>query len=132
MRRRPPRSTRTDTLFPYTTLSDLFNAAADLRDNAVVLRNARFEQLGNTRQTAGDVARLRRFAADARQNVARLHFLAILARQHRADREQVARGFARLVVEHGQARPKVFLLWQARRASFDPAALGDARPLCGP
>src|SRR3546814_3218203 len=64
---------------------DEFNAAADLLDNAVVLRNARFEQLGNTRQTAGDVARLRRFAADARQNVARLHFLAILDRQHRAE-----------------------------------------------
>src|SRR3546814_6804796 len=47
---------------------DEFNAAADLRDNAVVLRNARFEQLGNTRQTAGDVARLRRFAADARRS----------------------------------------------------------------
>src|SRR3546814_15323127 len=117
MRRRPPRSTRTATLFPYTTLFrsldliaflhfehlrlgnevldriaffrndrdlalrlvilDEFNAAADLRDNAVVLRNARFEQLGNTRQTAGDVARLRRFAADARPHVARLPLLAI-------------------------------------------------------
>src|SRR5690606_36722735 len=106
---------------------DEFNAAADLRDNAVVLRNARFEQLGNTRQTAGDVARLRRFAADTRQNVARLHFLTVLDRQHRADREQVARGFARLVVEQGQARLEVFLLGAARRAIFDHDALGDAR-----
>src|SRR3546814_12889918 len=114
MRRRPPRSTRTATLFPYTTLFrsldliaflhfehlrlgnevldriaffrndrdlalrlvilDEFNAAADLRDNAVVLRNARFEQLGNTPQTAGDVARLRRFeigSASCRERVCR-------------------------------------------------------------
>src|SRR3546814_6655827 len=37
MIRRPPRSTRTDTLFPYTTLSDLLIVSTSYR--AIVLRN---------------------------------------------------------------------------------------------
>src|SRR3546814_7674467 len=32
MIRRPPRSTRSDTLFPYTTLSDLFKAITDAEE----------------------------------------------------------------------------------------------------
>src|SRR3546814_4061351 len=35
MRRRPPRSTRTDTLFPYTTLFRSRNSVAPCRDRAV-------------------------------------------------------------------------------------------------
>ena len=38
--------------------------AVDLRDRRRILRTARLEQLGHTRQTAGDVARLVRLAAD--------------------------------------------------------------------
>ena len=37
---------------------------------ACVLRLARLEELGHARQTAGDVARLARLAADLRQNLA--------------------------------------------------------------
>src|SRR3546814_6565115 len=43
-----------------------------------------------------------------------------------------SRGFARLVVEQGQARLEVFLLGAARRAIFDHDALGDARRFVDP
>src|SRR3546814_563341 len=43
MIRRPPRSTRTDTLFPYTTL---FRACAALRIIAAGLRRRRVERVG--------------------------------------------------------------------------------------
>src|SRR3546814_14190057 len=58
--------------------------------------------------------------------VAPLHLLTVLDRDHRADREQIARGFTRFIVEQGQARLKVFLLGAADRAIFDDDALGDA------
>src|SRR3546814_5863827 len=99
MIRRPPRSTRTDTLFPYTTL---------FRSN--ILRHAGLEQFGHPRQAAGDVARLRRLAGDTCEHVAPLHLLTVLDRDHRADREQIARGFTRVVVEQGLARLKVLHL----------------------
>ena len=43
------------------------------RDDGIFLGDAGFEQLGNTRQTAGDVARLGGFTADTGENVAREH-----------------------------------------------------------
>src|SRR4029077_16286356 len=42
----------------------------DLGDRGRILRLARLEQLGNSRQTARDVARLVRFAAELRQRFA--------------------------------------------------------------
>src|SRR3546814_5873954 len=40
MNRRPPRSTRTDTLFPYTTLSDLVTALARRSSSSVACRSS--------------------------------------------------------------------------------------------
>src|SRR3546814_15658448 len=40
MIRRPPRSTRTDTLFPYTTLPPIYQGYRLLRDEAVLARIA--------------------------------------------------------------------------------------------
>src|SRR3546814_16937330 len=68
MIRRPPRSTRTDTLFPYTTL---FRSGDDIvgahrRDHrAVSLDNAAFGRRDEARAHAGDIAaeRERRGAA---------------------------------------------------------------------
>ena len=67
------------------------DAALALADDREILRLARLEQLGDTRQTAGDVARLRGFARDARQHVAGLDLRAVLDRQDRVDRQEVAR-----------------------------------------
>src|SRR3546814_15865796 len=51
MIRRPPRSTRTDTLFPYTTLFRSFGADQRALDVEVVLRQQLVERI------AGDAAR---------------------------------------------------------------------------
>src|SRR5579859_2465422 len=67
-----------------------FDAAVDVRDDRVILRAAGFEQLGHTRQTAGDVAGLRRFARDAGQHVAGMHLRTVLDRQDRVHRHEVA------------------------------------------
>src|SRR3546814_19048807 len=45
---RPPRSTRTDTLFPYTTLFRSLNCALDLADNGVLERHG-VELIGASR-----------------------------------------------------------------------------------
>ena len=63
--------------------------AVDLADDRVVLRLAGFEQLGDARQTAGDVLRLRRLARDLRDHVAGLDVVAIVDEDVRADRQEV-------------------------------------------
>src|SRR3546814_9993752 len=52
MVRRPPRSTRTDTLFPYTTLfrSSLFPVQSDREQFAIHLQRSRRRRLGCTGQ----------------------------------------------------------------------------------
>src|SRR3546814_14613290 len=68
MIRRPPRSTRTDTLFPYTTL---FRSGDDIvgahrRDHrAVSLDNAAFGRRDEARAHAGDIAAERERRGDA-------------------------------------------------------------------
>src|SRR3546814_5885299 len=54
MIRRPPRSTRTDTLFPYTTLfrSDP-DARIDIRRGLAALRKAWIDERGDTELLAG-------------------------------------------------------------------------------
>src|SRR2546430_7769845 len=69
MIRRPPRSP----LFPYTPLS----------------RSARFEQLDDARQTAGDVLRLRRSTRNLGENVAGVNVLAVVHHEVCAGREEV-------------------------------------------
>ena len=65
--------------------------AVDLADDCVVLRLARFEQLGNARQTAGDVLRLRGLARDLGDDVAGLDVVAVVDEDVRADRQEVPR-----------------------------------------
>src|SRR5690606_3518898 len=108
------------------------DAAVDLGDRRHVLRHPRFEQLGNTRQTAGDVARLGRFTRGTREDVARLDLLAVLDGERRARGEHVTRslGFVALLAgflaEQGQARTQVLLLGATRGAVLRDDALGDA------
>src|SRR3546814_20051222 len=52
MIRLPPRSTRTDTLFPYTTLFDLFRRRRDLAEEG--MRSGRAPCLANTDAHAGE------------------------------------------------------------------------------
>src|SRR5262249_32035668 len=52
--------------------------AVDLRDGGRIFRTTRLEQLGASRQTARDVARLVRFAADLGQRGARENLLTIV------------------------------------------------------
>ena len=79
-----------DAALGLVVLAEL-DAAVDLADDREILRPARLEQLGDARQTAGDVAGLRRFARDARQHVARLDLGAVLHREDGVDRHEVAR-----------------------------------------
>src|SRR3546814_2220583 len=57
MRRRPPRSTRTDTLFPYTTL---FRSRHDHHRGAGVEHRAQGGQRGEDAQVGGDFSALDR------------------------------------------------------------------------
>src|SRR3546814_14874445 len=91
---------------------------------------ARLEQLGDARQTAGDVTRLRRFASNTREHVARLDLGAILDRDHRTRRHDVATSLARILVEQGQARTQI-LLRAGRGAIFGAEALGGPRGFFG-
>src|SRR5271169_3165806 len=68
-----------------------FDAAVALADDREILRLARLEQFGDTRQTARDVTRLRGFARDARQDVAGLDVRPVVDRKDRVDRHEVAR-----------------------------------------
>src|SRR3546814_11835477 len=53
MIRRPPRSTRTDTLFPYTTSSDLFQQYRDDPEPLLRTRVLRHGAAGGTAWAAG-------------------------------------------------------------------------------
>src|SRR5438874_160807 len=68
-----------------------FDAPFALADNREILRLARFEQLGDTGQTAGDVARLRGFPRHPGEHIAGLDVRAAIDRQDRVDRQEVAR-----------------------------------------
>ena len=65
--------------------------AVDLADDGVILRLAGLEELGDARQTAGDVLRLRGLARDLGDDLAGVDALAVLRDDVRADREEVAR-----------------------------------------
>ena len=89
-----------------------FHAAIDFGDDRVILRPAGFEQFGHTRQTAGDVACLAAFARDTRQHVAGRHLRAVLDREDRVRRQEVARIGA--VRQPQRPRPCSSLQQQAR------------------
>ena len=67
------------------------DATVGLADDCEILGLARLEQLGHPRQTAGDVARLRGFPRDAGEHVAGLDLRAVVHREDRVDRHEVAR-----------------------------------------
>ncbi|MPL98794.1 hypothetical protein SDC9_45003 [bioreactor metagenome] len=71
--------------------------AIDLGDDRVVLRTTRLEEFGHTRQTAGDVLRLRAFARDTRDGVAGLHLITVLDRENGVDRHRVGHRVAGIV-----------------------------------
>src|SRR5690606_32842052 len=54
------------------------DGARNLRQDGRLFRFARFEEVGNTRQTTGDVAGLRTFLRDTRDNVTDLDLLAVI------------------------------------------------------
>ena len=68
-----------------------FDDAVDLRDLGRVFRTARFEEFGHTRQTTGDVLRLRDFTRRLGEQRARLDLLAFLHNDVRAGRDRIAR-----------------------------------------
>src|SRR5262249_49274877 len=71
----------------------VLHRAVDLRHDGRLPRLARFEQLDNSRQTAGDVLGLRRLARDLRNHVARVDFLAIAHHQVSVGRHMILLGF---------------------------------------
>src|SRR4029077_18844921 len=78
--------------------------AGDLGDDRGFLRPARLEQLGDARQTAGDVAGLGALRRNARDDIARLHLAPGLDRQDGVDREHVARFAATAELENIASR----------------------------
>src|SRR5690606_29949758 len=78
-----------DAALRLVVLAEL-HAAVDLADDREVLRPAGLEQLRHARQTAGDVAGLRRFARDARDHVAGPDRGAVLDAEDGVDRHEVA------------------------------------------
>src|SRR4029077_18499300 len=66
------------------------DGTVDLTDDREFLRLARLEELGDARQTAGDVLRLGGFARDLRDDVAGGELLALGNRKVRPDRNEVA------------------------------------------
>src|SRR3546814_20485645 len=119
MIRRPPISTRTDTLFPYTTLSDLPD------DQRLARRDA-----------AGDTAGM--IAEETRPVVARPHGVRILLALQPSRRESVAdldalhrvdrhAGGGELCVQLG-IDGRAPTAWTARRAAFDLGATPRSAP----
>src|SRR3546814_4536750 len=82
MIRRPPRSTRTDTLFPYTTLFRSFPADLDARDAEAVTRLGEVDERGRGRGLA-----LFDLEADRALHAAEPAFAAGHAPAHRHDRD---------------------------------------------
>src|SRR5262245_44101833 len=107
--------------------------AGGLGDDRRFLRTPGLEQLGNARQTAGDVAGLGAFRRDAGDDVARLHLGGGIGRDDGVDRQHVAgvaaagelEDLAVLALDH-QRRAQVLLAAGGARAPIDHHALGDA------
>src|SRR4029079_2465610 len=111
--------------------------ARDLGDDGVILGTPRLEQLGNPRQTAGDVARLGALHRDTGQHVAGTHLMPGLDRHDRVHRQEGAclahppqlADLALLVLD-GDSRPQI----HATRGStpIDDHRVGDTGRLILP
>src|SRR5581483_8810051 len=86
------------------------NDAVDLGDLGSVLGSARFEQLGNARQTAGDVLCLGDFARRFGQQRAGAHFLAFFHHDMGAGRDGIAGQHFLFVVHNDDLRMQIFLM----------------------
>ena len=108
-----------------------FLAEADrarvLGEDRRVLRLAGLEQVRDARQTAGDVAGLRGFLRDTRDDVADRHFRAVLQAHDRARRQRVQRRNVGVREGHflalgiHQAHDRTQVLAAASRAASDPS-----------
>src|SRR5690606_31121623 len=67
------------------------NGTGDFRENCRLFRFARFKQVGNARQTTGDVAGLRGFLWDTCDDVTHFHLGSILQTDDRVGRQEVMR-----------------------------------------
>ena len=85
--------------------------AVDLGDFRGVLRTARFEQLGHTRQTAGDVLGLRGFARRLGHERAGDDLVAFVHDDVRAGRNRIIRERLALVVDDDDLRMQIFLVF---------------------
>ena len=102
-----------DPSFGLVVLAEL-DATVDLADDGVILGFAGFEQLRDPRQTAGNIAGLRRFTRNSSEHVASINLLARLHRQDRVHRQKIARlqpviqgqNFAVLVAKR-HSRPEI-------------------------
>src|SRR5262249_47957155 len=105
--------------------------ARDFREDRRFLRLARLEQVGDTRQAAGDVARLRGLLRDTRDDVADADFRAVLQRDDRAGRQEVLRRYVRarelellaLLVLEAHGRTQILRLRAAALRIGDDVAL---------
>src|SRR5579884_2821764 len=86
------------------------NDAVDLGDLGSVLGTARFEQLGNARQTAGNVFCLGDFARRFSQQRAGAHFLAFFHDDMGAGRDGIAGQHFLLLVHNHDLRMQIFLM----------------------
>ncbi len=93
-----------------------FDDAVDLRDLGRVLRTARFEEFGHTRQTAGDVLGLGDLARRLGEQRAGPDLVAFLHDDVRAGRNRVAREHFLLVADDDDLRMQVFLVLDDDRA----------------
>src|SRR5579862_3068470 len=101
-------------------------------DDRGFLGTAGLEQLGDTRQTAGDVARLGALGRDTGDDVARTHFGAGIDRDDGIDRQQRTGITAAAELENlailafdDQRRAQILLAASRTRAPIDHNALGD-------
>ena len=107
--------------------------AGDFGDDRRLLGPPRLEQLGNARQTAGDVTRLGAFGRDAGDDVARLHMAVRIDRDDGVDGKHVAgvatarelEDLAVLAFDH-QRRPQILLAAGRAGPPIDHHTLGDA------
>src|SRR5919204_191921 len=96
--------------------------ALDLADDRVLLRLAGLEELGHSRQTAGDVLGLRRLPGDAGDDLAGLDGVAVVDGDVRADRQVVPGGRLR----SGQGLRVALVVFDAdARLRLGVAALDD-------
>src|SRR6478735_9209724 len=103
--------------------------AGHLGDDRILLRLARLEELGDARQTAGDVTRTSGFPRHTGEHLAGLDRLAVFDRDNRASGQTIDACFLGAFTRQGQARTQVLFLRLGRILGDD--ALDDTGGLVG-